>query len=387
MRHASIIAAAGAALLAAAVLSGCATARVHRRELPDAIREGVGYLVKSQQPDGSWGTGLQTRGFEIYHSVPGSHDAFKLATTALCVMALREAGEGPAHDRGLEWLVATGDARRDTGDLLYNVWGNTYALQALALELQRKPDPRLRTAAERQLRRLVTYETWMGGWFYYDFDAHTQTPSGGPTSFGTAAGLVALWEARRAGLDVPQSLIDRALRRLEEMRLPDGAFLYGDYLKYYPQHPANRPKGSLGRSQAGNFALWLWGSKRAGAEESRAGLATFFAEHNYIECGRKRQWPHEAWYATAPYYFYFGHYYAARVLEKLGPDGKRDFAALLAETILPNQEPDGSWWDYPMWDYDKPYGTAYAVMILLRCRPPSPEMAITAAGAEAGAGR
>jgi len=36
--------------------------------------------------------------------------------------------------------------------------------------------------------------------------------------------------------------------------------------------------------------------------------------------------------------------------------------------MLPYQESDGSWWDYAMWDYHKPYGTAYAIMTLLRCR-------------------
>ena len=32
------------------------------------------------------------------------------------------------------------------------------------------------------------------------------------------------------------------------------------------------------------------------------------------------------------------------------------------------QEPEGSWWDYPLYDYHKPYGTAFALMSLRRCR-------------------
>jgi len=35
--------------------------------------------------------------------------------------------------------------------------------------------------------------------------------------------------------------------------------------------------------------------------------------------------------------------------------------------VVPHQEADGSWWDYAMWGYHKPYGTAFAVMTLLRC--------------------
>ncbi|MBI3272149.1 MAG: terpene cyclase/mutase family protein [Planctomycetes bacterium] len=384
-RHARqpLAAALGACALAALFVAAChapATGegepKVHARPLEEAIRDGVAFLVRSQQPDGSWGTGVKTRGFEIMHSIPGSHDAFRVATTALAVLALEEALRAPtpfaqakeAHARGLEYLVTHGEARRDTGDLLYNVWAHTYALQALASEMKANPDPRIRKSAEWHLDRLQRYETWMGGWFYYDFGAHTQTPSDGPSSFGAAAGLVALRAARDAGLDVPEPLVEHAVHRLEELRLPNGAYVYGDYLKYAPRHPANQPKGSLGRSQAGNFALWLWGSKKVGEPEARAGLDTFFREHLFIEIGRKRQYPHEAWYATAPYYFFFGHYYAARMLERFGDAGKAAYGARLAETILPFQEPDGSWWDYPLWDYDKPYGTAFAVMILLRCR-------------------
>src|SRR5215217_568921 len=72
-----------------------------RPTLHQAVIDGVAFLVKTQKPDGSWGTGTETRGMEIYSLVPGSHAAFRVGTTALCVMALREAGENRAHDRGV----------------------------------------------------------------------------------------------------------------------------------------------------------------------------------------------------------------------------------------------------------------------------------------------
>ena len=102
---------------------------------------------------------------------------------------------------------------------------------------------------------------------------------------------------------------------------------------------------------------------------ARAGLDQFFDEHEFIEMGRKRQMPHEAWYQTAPYYYYFGHYYAARLVEKLEKlEDRRAYGAKLAEVgILGKQDADGSWWDFAMWDYHKPYGTAFAIMTLLRC--------------------
>src|SRR5688572_11738381 len=212
-----------------------------RPTLAQAVIDGVAFLVKSQNPDGSWGTGTETRGTEIYSLVPGSHDAFRIGTTSLCVMALREAGEKAAHGRGLEYLLRSGQARRDQGDMIYNIWAHTYAIQALSLELKAgNADERLKSVILWHLDRLKRYETYIGGWNYYDFDAQTQQPSMGPTSFGTAAALVALHTAREAGVDVPQPMIDRALRRLEEMRLPDGAYLYSGDLKYMPRAEFNR---------------------------------------------------------------------------------------------------------------------------------------------------
>jgi hypothetical protein len=339
-----------------------------------AIARGVDFLKKSQNPDGSWGTGLETRGLEIYASVPGSHDAFRVATTALCAMALRDAGHAgeDAHEKAVEYLITQGEARRDDGVLIYNTWAHTYALQALAVEMRHPPfkdDPRIKPAAQKQLDRLIRYQTHVGGWNYYDFEAQTQTPSMGATSFGTAAGLVALWEARQSGVAVPEKLIRSAINRLEECRLPDGAYLYGSDYKFRPQAPYNRPKGSVGRTQSGNFALWLWSSKSVAEKEAVEGMEAFFKDHDFMNMGRKRPWPHEAWYFTSGYYYYFGHYYAALLVEKLGPDqGKTRFGQQLAAKILPHQEPDGSWWDYAMWDYHKPYGTAFAILSLVRLR-------------------
>jgi hypothetical protein len=73
-------------------------------------------------------------------------------------------------------------------------------------------------------------------------------------------------------------------------------------------------------------------------------------------------------YQISGYYYYFDHYYASRLLELLSGAQKQKYAKQIADCVLPHQEEDGSWWDYPMWDYHKPYGTAFAIMTLLRCK-------------------
>jgi hypothetical protein len=164
-------------------------------------------------------------------------------------------------------------------------------------------------------------------------------------------------------------MIDRALNRLAETRLPNGAYLYGSDYKFIPRLPANQVRGSVGRTQSCNFALWLWGRKEVPEEKVREGLAMFFREHNYIEMGRKRQFPHEAWYQTAPYYYYFGHYYTGRILQKLSGKDRAEYGKqLLNVGILPQQDEDGAGWDFPMGDFDKPYGTAFAILTIANVR-------------------
>ena len=160
--------------------------------------------------------------------------------------------------------------RRDDGSLLYNIWAHIYGLQALSEEISSgNRDSRLASAARQQLERLNEYATYAGGWNYYDFGAHTQSPSLGATSFGTAAGLVALWEAKSAGIPISQRMTELSIHRLEECRLPNGVFLYGSDYKYIPFIPANKFSGAVGRTQPANYALWLWGSKMRAKKNRR----------------------------------------------------------------------------------------------------------------------
>ncbi len=338
-------------------------------DIPTAIADGVKFLVETQSPDGSWGTGRVTNGFEVDSMVPGSLDSFRIGASALCVMALREAGEKAAHDRGLEYLLTTPQAKRDDGELLYNTWAHIYSVQVFAEEIRaHNMDPRLPGAARQAIKALERYATYVGGWNYYDFQHHTQSPSMGPTSFGTAAGLVALYEVKEAGIEIPERLAELSVHRLEDSRLPNGFYMYGSDYKYIPRIPANMVRGSIGRTQPCNYALWLWKSPKVNQPAIRAGLEAFATEHIYLDMGRLRPVPHQSWYQTSGYYYYFDHYYAARLLESLPESDRGEYAKQIVGFVLPHQQRDGSWWDFPMWDFHKPYGTAFAVMTLLRCR-------------------
>jgi hypothetical protein len=347
---------------------------VRERDMETAIADGTAYLLREQRPGGYWGTGCRPLGWDIYANPPGSHRAFKLGTTALCTMALRRVGTPEAlaaAARGEDWMAAEGgEARRSTPDEIYCIWGNVYGLQALSVAIMAEGadaarKEKLIAGAREQLDLLVRYESAWGGWNYYDFAAFTRTPSLEPTSFTTAAALIALKEAKAAGIEVPERLIKRGVRILEKCRSPLNTFLYSYDWRYYPRGDINRPGGSLGRTQACNDALFESGAvKLATTEKMVGGLERLFKEYWWLECGRKRPYPHEAYLAVAGYFYYFGHYYGSRMLAHIPKEDSRKFAQHFSDTIRPKQEEDGSWWDFGMWDYHKPYGTAYALMIL-----------------------
>jgi len=347
--------------------------------IDEAIRRGVDFLIERQNKDGSWGSARVNRWMDVYAPVPGAHHAFRTATTALCISSLIETGASDpraarALDRGEAWLLANlPKLRRATEDAIYNNWGHAYAIQALVRMYRRTPgDAQRRARIKRQIEEQVgflgRYECIDGGWAYYDFEAHTQRPSGSTISFVTATVLVALHEAKDIGIDPPQRLLDRAMASIRRQRKPDFSYCYGEYLKYRPMMPINRPGGSLGRSQACNLAMRLWGDAAVTDEVLVAWLDRLFARNLWLDIGRKRPIPHESHFQVAAYFFFYGHYYAALVIEQLPPAERAGYQDHLAHVLLPLQEKDGSWWDFPLYDYHQQYGTAFAVMSLLRCR-------------------
>ena len=189
-----------------------------------------------------------------------------------------------------------------------------------------------------------------------------------PSSFTTATGLITLDEAKELGAEVPERMVDMAVASIKRQQKPDFSYAYSEYLKMYPMMPINRPAGSLGRSQVCNYALRIWGDEAVTDEVIRTWLNRLFARNGWLSVGRKRPIPHESFFQVAGYFYYYGHFYAAYCVEVLPASEQRYYKNHLAHILLPLQEKDGSWWDYPMYNYHQQWGTAMAVMSLVRCR-------------------
>ncbi len=348
-------------------------------EIDASIKRGIEFLLSHQNKNGSWGSADINRPGDIYAPVPGAHQAFRAAVTAMDISALIETDKDDprvvkALDRAEEWLFQNlPHVRRATPDCFYNVWAHAYALQALSKMLSLKPNDadrakKIHDLMKQQLDLLDRYEVVDGGWAYYDFDYHTKKPGGSSISFVTAAVLVAMKEAQAAGENPPQRLIDRGIASILRQRRPDYTYCYGEYLKYMGVHPVNQAGGSLGRTQACNFAMRIWGDKSVTDAIVENWLDRLYARNGWLDIGRKRPIPHESWFMVAGYFFYFGHYYAARSIDLLPESERGPFQDQLAHILLALQEKDGSWWDYPMYNYHQEYGTAFALMSLVRCK-------------------
>jgi hypothetical protein len=351
-------------------------------QIQESIDRGVRFLVGSQNPDGSFGSHVSKRTGEIYAPIPGSHHAFRAATTGLAVAALVET---KSHDPEVrksilaaqEWMIDFFPrVKRAQGDTIYNVWAHAYGIQALVrlkqMEGQTAADiERIDKTIKDQIVMLERYETIDGGWGYYDFVAQGRKPTGSSISFVNATVLIALKDAQDVGIEVPEKLVTRAINAIKRQQKPDFTYYYGEYLKQRPMMEINRPGGSLARSQACNLALRLWGDEGITDNVLKHWLYRLYLRNGWLDIGRKRPIPHEAWMQVAGYFYYYGHYYAGKCIDQLQPEDRAEYRNLLAKILIQHQEPDGSWWDYTIYNYYKQYGTAYAIMSMQRCLPDS----------------
>lgn len=356
---------------------------IDQHQLQAHIRRGVEFLLDDQRPNGGWGSAEQTKDLNIFAPVPGAHHAFRAAVTGLVLEALVAAESdlpaelrertGQAIDQGELWMLQnTEQVRRADQTAIYNTWGHAYSITGMtALYHRAKGDDskqrKLRKAIETQAEKLERYSFVNGGWGYYDFDIHTQVPAGSPNSFTTATGLISLKQASEIGVEFPEKLIDKAIESIRRQQNPDFTYAYGEYLMMRPMYPINRAGGSLGRSQACNLALRMYGDERVTDEVIKTWLNRLYARNGWLGIGRKRPVPHESHFAVAGYFYYYGHYYAAGCIEVLPADQRPYFQDHLAATLMPLQEKDGSWWDYPFYNYHQQYGTAMAITSLQKC--------------------
>ncbi len=342
-----------------------------------AVRGAVDWLVNNQNKDGSWGGPQSPRPIEIMADVPGGHNAFRVATTGLCVMALAQSPQQndasrDAYRRGVDALLAQHEVKRPSLLEHYSVWAFGYGLQALAEHLLAFPDdPRneqVRGVCQRLIDKLLLYQALDGGWGYLSLqEVKTFKPSFTSMSFTTATCLIGLHRAQRAGIELPAEMLRKALNSVARCETGIKAFTYGELWRNSPMLTSvNHLKGAACRGPVCLDALACF-DRPAKPERYRHALKALLVDHARFQiAGLRRPMPHESHYGVSGYFYLYGHYYAALLLERLDATDRAHFDPLLERATLLTRQPDGSFWDYPLYSYHKPYGTAYALLILAR---------------------
>jgi len=354
--------------------------------LTESITRGVDFLVARQNKNGSWGNATRTKNLNIYAPLPGAHHAYRAGASGLALSGMIDAADTRPQvvasiSKAAAWTAAElPKLRRADQTTTYNTWGHAYGLRAISRLYQIEPDPEKKAAwipiAQEQVDLVNRYGDINGGWGYLDLfdDLKTQKPSGIPTSFTTASVLLAMDQARSTmNVELNSKLVKHAISGIHLQRTPDFSYTYSFSHRMRPRLDINRPAGSLARSQACNAALRVFGDAAVTDEVLTQWADRFLAREGFLSNGRKRPVPHEAQFKIAGYFYYYGIYYFTESVRLLPKEKQAAYAQQLASILLKRQEKDGSWWDYPLYDYHQAYGTGYALMALTWCRNNLPE--------------
>jgi len=376
-------------ILAAAMLAWLSSpAGGQQAERADAAAARAGrdralaFLVDSQNPDGSFASGAIEGVHDTGYSVASFYD-WQVATHALVVLALLECPETRARrdalDRAVRWFLTTRPPRRGSDWDNDTIWAALYGVVASVRLFQ---DSRFNASDSRDeiearglefLALLTRNQVPTGGWGYYDDPPYSRRPKWG-TSFATALVLPALSEAERLGWLTDPAVRRRAIAYVRRCALPNGAYEYD--LNPIPRAPAgehiNQLKGSLSRIQVCNWALWRASDESVTLQDVRTGLERFFKHHRFLDIARMRPIPHEAYYANAGYFYYFGHYYAALAINVLPEPERDEWHQRLRPQILKTQRKDGSMCDFLGQRYLVVADTALGALTLQAGLPGSP---------------
>ena len=335
----------------------------------ELLRTAVEQLLAMQQEDGAWPyEGVYRVGGEIPvgYRVGGT----SIVAGTLLHAVPEDAAARKAVEKALAFVLKDLEhpLMAQSTDNTYDVrvWGHACALEFFCHATRLKACGPHGAAAQEWIGKLsdilVAEEIPGGGWNYATRDA--------AASFVTAPVVQSLLWARAQGGKVPEPVLERARKFLERCRTPEGGFLYsGTYQEGTPVRRSDLPAGSAARSAVCESTLVLLGG---GSVASVQGAVNAFHTHwSELHARWKKTGTHIGPYAIAPYYFYYGHRYAAQAIALLPEDVREKERARLLEVILRTRDGDGTWNDR-IFPRSRGFGTAMIVLALLQEKTPLP---------------
>ena len=302
-------------------------------KLEEAVRRGFEYLRRQQKPDGSFGEGRY-----------GEH----IGVSSLCAISFMADGNVPGRgdfgdcvQKTLDFVVGHAS---ETGLLVSDethgpMYGHGFATLFLGeIYGMNNQDDRVRDALVRAVQLIVASQNDEGGWRY------NPVPADADISV-TICQVMGLRSARNAGIKVPKSTIDDAIKYVRECQNPDGGFRY----------MRDAGGSQWPRTAAGIASLYYAGIYQ---DESIERGLDYLKKTAFPRAGGNQ--PQMGAAFMQPHYFY-GHYYAVQAMYLAGGNHWREWWPAIREELLSKQNPDGSWTDA---QNGNAYGTAMALIVL-----------------------
>ncbi len=260
----------------------------------------------------------------------------------------------------------------DDYDAGYDVrgWGYTYGLHFLCkLEAAGAMPPDKKDAITKARAFYLdgierTQIPEVGGWNYARPAGKDKVAN--PSTFMTAPTLQTLFEAKKLGMNINDETVKKALDFLESSRGPTGSFTYAG--------KSTGPSGekipsNAARMAACETALYLAG--RGDLARVRSSVDVFIVHWEWLNKRRAQPGTHIPPYNIAPYYFYYGHRYAAQAVELLPKPERAEYRRRLNDLLALVQLENGSWNDR-VFPRTANFGTAFALEALMAPNTPAP---------------
>jgi len=331
------------------------------KKIDQSVDRGLAWLASEQREDGSF----------------PSIEAGQPAVTSLVLMAFLAEGESPTEGkysktlaRAIDFIVSNQkkngliaalahDAapisrQQRQADIsasvaiVYNHSISSLALAEAYGQCDEAQAKKLNEVIEKAIAATIEIQNFKGrrpleegGWKYIidRFNGKSDLSS-------TAWQLMFLRSAKKAGFDVPQENIDRAMEFVKNCyNRGTEVFIYEPYIQ-----------NSESRAMAGaGIVAMAHGGLHHRDKAQRSGdwiLTRDFTKYNADESINGWDWQ--------PDRFHYGVFHCTQGMYQLGGKHWKEFFPPVVETLLDNQDDDGSW---PPEKYDKMYGNCYSTSL------------------------
>jgi Prenyltransferase and squalene oxidase repeat len=304
------------------------TAEMITPDTDEAIQNGLAWLARTQNGDGSFGSGMY-RG--------------NIAVTSVAGLAFMASGSSPGRgpygsqiDKALVYVMDNTSpsgfiavvSASTHGPMYSHGFGTLFLAEAYGMTHR----PEIREKLQKAVRVIIDSQNNEGGWRYQPVKRDADISV-------TICQINALRAARNAGLYVPKDTVDACIRYVKQSQNPDGGF------RYMLQGGAN---SEFPRSAAGVVALQSSGEYDS--KEVRDGIA--YLRHfsqGLRPSGRRNN------------HYFYGQYYAAQAMWIQGGEAWAEWYPAIREELLRRQLSSGCWNDNGVCNE---YGTAMALIVL-----------------------